>query len=65
MIDLNAPLVPDPDPARTAKETQRLVIEEGRAAYRAGIGADRCLRFKDPDMRIDWANGHRWEREGA
>ena len=53
----------DPDPNRTRKRTQRILIAEGRAARRAGLPKTACPAFKVADMAIDWKCGWRWEDE--
>lgn len=46
------------------KETQRLVIEEGRAARRAGLPKDHFIgNIKIAELNSDWHNGWRWEDE--
>jgi hypothetical protein len=58
------PLAVDPDPTATEKRTRDMLIQEGRAAYRAGLPIKRCPRFKDNDMQINWRFGWLWESEG-
>lgn len=63
MLDITQTPAPLSDET-AAKRTQRLLIEDGRAAYRAGRPMASCPFFKDSDMTIDWMNGWRWESEG-
>lgn len=63
-IDFEKLPIFDPDPQRTAKETQAMLVMDGRCAYISGLPKDHCLgRIIDNDLRIDWANGWRWEQE--
>ena len=45
------------------RKVQHSIVEEGRAAYRAGIPISGCPSFVDEDMAIDWRIGWRAERE--
>lgn len=46
-----------------ARQTQSLLIEEGRAYRRSGFPIKACPRLRFKDMEIDWKNGWRWEDE--
>ena len=45
------------------RTVQHAIVEEGRAAYRAGIPIECCPAFIDEDMAIDWRTGWRAERD--
>ena len=51
------------DDKRFKRTVQHSVVEEGRAAYRAGIPLSGCPPFRDEDMAIDWRTGWRAERD--
>ena len=51
------------DEKRFKRTVQHSVVEEGRAAYRAGIPLSGCPSFIDEDMAINWRIGWRAERE--
>jgi hypothetical protein len=63
MIDL---LLADLGPEAARRFAQLIgeaVVEEGRAAYRAGIRYADVPPFVDDDMTASWRIGWRWERD--